>query len=88
MDLGCGGRLSWQCFVGLFKHVFLSAYSCHLRFWSSERTGSPFGHLVDILRRMFCGVDCDSDRYGHTEVAKLLRKHGGKTGEELKAEGK
>jgi ankyrin repeat protein len=24
----------------------------------------------------------------HTEVADLLRKHGGKTGEELKAEGK
>jgi hypothetical protein len=44
--------------------------------------------LVDILRRMFCGVDCDSDRYGHTEVAKLLRKHGGKTSEELKAESK
>jgi len=26
-------------------------------------------------------------RNGHTEVANLLRKHGGKTGEELKAEG-
>jgi ankyrin repeat protein len=25
---------------------------------------------------------------GHTETADLLRKHGGKTGEELKAEGK
>ena len=25
---------------------------------------------------------------GHTEIADLLRKHGGKTGEELKAEGK
>ena len=24
---------------------------------------------------------------GHTETADLLRKHGGKTGEELKAEG-
>jgi len=24
----------------------------------------------------------------HTEIAELLRKHGGKTGEELKAEGK
>ncbi|SVA32295.1 uncharacterized protein METZ01_LOCUS85149 [marine metagenome] len=24
----------------------------------------------------------------HTEIADLLRKHGGKTGEELKAEGK
>ena len=47
-----------------------------------------FMHLVDILRRMFCGVDCDSDRYDHTEVAKLLRKHGGKTAKELKAEGK
>jgi len=27
-------------------------------------------------------------RNGHTEIAALLRKHGGKTGEELKAEGK
>ena len=27
-------------------------------------------------------------RNGHTETAALLRKHGGKTGEELKAEGK
>ena len=26
--------------------------------------------------------------YNHTETADLLRKHGGKTGEELKAEGK
>ena len=25
---------------------------------------------------------------GHSEIADLLRKHGGKTGEELKAEGK
>jgi hypothetical protein len=25
---------------------------------------------------------------GHKEIAKLLRKHGGKTSEELKAEGK
>jgi len=29
----------------------------------------------------------DSARF-HTETADLLRKHGGKTGEELKAEGK
>ena len=27
-------------------------------------------------------------RYGHKEVTAILRKHGGKTGEELKAEGK
>ena len=27
-------------------------------------------------------------RNGHTEIADLLRKHGGKTGKELKAEGK
>ena len=27
-------------------------------------------------------------KYNHTENADLLRKHGGKTGEELKAEGK
>ena len=26
--------------------------------------------------------------FDHTEIADLLRKHGGKTGEELKAEGK
>jgi ankyrin repeat protein len=26
--------------------------------------------------------------FKHTEIADLLRKHGGKTGEELKAEGK
>jgi hypothetical protein len=26
--------------------------------------------------------------YGHTETADLLRKHGGKTSEELEAEGK
>jgi ankyrin repeat protein len=27
-------------------------------------------------------------KYNHTETAALLRKHGGKTAEELKAEGK
>jgi ankyrin repeat protein len=27
-------------------------------------------------------------QYDHPELADLLRKHGGKTGEELKAEGK
>ena len=27
-------------------------------------------------------------RNSHTEIADLLRKHGGKTGEELEAEGK
>jgi hypothetical protein len=27
-------------------------------------------------------------KWNHTEIADLLRKHGGKTGEELKAEGK
>ena len=30
----------------------------------------------------------DAINYNHTETADLLRKHGGKTGEELKAEGK
>ena len=74
--------------MGVFEHVFLSAHTCHLRFWSSQRTGAPFGHLVDILRLMFCAVDCDSDRNGLTEVAKLLRKHGGKTKKELEAAGK
>ena len=29
-----------------------------------------------------------ANQYNHTEIANLLRKHGGKTGEELKAEGK
>ena len=29
-----------------------------------------------------------ANRLKHTEIADLLRKHGGKTGEELKAEGK
>jgi ankyrin repeat protein len=32
-------------------------------------------------------LDLASQR-GHTKIADLLRKHGGKTGEELKAEGK
>ena len=32
-------------------------------------------------------LDCAIEE-GHTETANLLRKHGGKTGEELKAEGK
>ena len=32
-------------------------------------------------------LDCAIEE-GHTETADLLRKHGGKTGEELKAEGK
>ena len=30
----------------------------------------------------------DAARKGHKEIVELLRKHGGKTGEELKAEGK
>ena len=29
-----------------------------------------------------------ANKYNHTETADLLRKHGGKTGEELKAEAK
>ena len=37
-----------------------------------------FMHLVDILRRMFCGVDCDSDRYG-IRVTESACKMRGKT---------
>ena len=45
---------------------------------------------ADVNARGFLGITSldraiDNDK---TEVADLLRKHGGKTGEELKAEGK
>jgi len=42
--------------------------------------------------RLKSGLGVVSDKVdnlkGHTKTADLLRKHGGKTGEELKAEGK
>jgi len=40
---------------------------------------------LDAASGLFAGQQI---HHGHTEIADLLRKHGGKTGEELKAEGK
>ena len=44
---------------------------------------------ADVNAKGFGGTPLDQAiKYNHTETANLLRKHGGKTGEELKAEGK
>ena len=42
-------------------------------------------NVVDKIRRTPLDYAIE---HNHTEIADLLRKHGGKTGEELKAEGK
>jgi len=42
----------------------------------------------DVNARDFLGMTPLNMAAGHKETAELLRKHGGKTGEELKAEGK
>ena len=42
---------------------------------------------VGALAVLQTQLDCATER-NHNETADLLRKHGGKTGEELKAEGK
>jgi ankyrin repeat protein len=59
-----------------------------------------FGHkeVVELLIAKGADVNAQSDggntpldwaiKQKQTEIADLLRKHGGKTGEELKAEGK
>jgi len=41
------------------------------------------GRSILAKHRQMCAT-----KDNHTETANLLRKHGGKTGEELKAEGK
>ena len=61
--------------MGDFEYVFLSVDSCHIWFWSSERTGASFGHLVNILFRMFYGVDFDSDRYGIRLIESHIREY-------------
>ena len=44
---------------------------------------------ADVNAKGFGGTPLDrAIKYNHTETADLLRKHGGKTGAELKAEGK
>jgi len=57
------------------------------------------GNVGAVKQHLAAGTDVNTkDKYGntpvdwaiafkHTEIADLLRKHGGKTGEELKAEG-
>ena len=56
------------------------------------------GDIVAVKQHLAAGTDVNANKvYGetpldsarfHTETAELLRKHGGKTGEELKAKGK
>mgnify|MGYP000712617602 CR=1 FL=1 len=58
------------------------------------------GNIEAVKQHLAAGTDVNAkDEGGHTpldragfskhpEIADLLRKHGGKTGEELKAEGK
>ena len=61
-------------------------------FWDSELL---IAKGADVNARGFLGITPLDKAVGNTfndkinaEVAALLRKHGGKTGEELKAEGK
>ena len=61
--------------MGDFECVFLSVDSCHIWFWSSERTGSSLGHLVNILFRMFYGVDFDGDLYGIRLIESRIREY-------------
>ena len=57
-----------------------------------------YKEIVELLIAKGADVNANSDddgtpldwaiKYNHTKTVDLLRKHGGKTGEELKAEGK
>jgi ankyrin repeat protein len=54
-----------------------------------EVAESLIANGADVNAKGFGGTPLDQAiKYNHTETANLLRKHGGKTGEELKAEGK
>ena len=54
-----------------------------------EVAESLIANGADVNAKGFGGTPLDlAIKYNHTEIADLLRKHGGKTGEELKAEGK
>ena len=62
-----------------------------------EATASGHKEIVDVLVTKGANVNANIGGWtpmhlaideGHTETADLLRQHGGKTGEELKAEGK
>ena len=66
--------------------------------WTPLSRAAYHGHkeIVELLIAAGADVNAKSGRYGtpldeairrkHLETADLLRKHGGKTGEELKAE--
>ena len=49
--------------------------------------GDIFGTPLDLAERV-SEDDSSEDKANKKETADLLRKHGGKTGEELKAKGK
>ena len=54
-----------------------------------EVAESLIANGADVNAKGFGGTPLDlAIKYNHTETADLLRKHGGKTGKELKAEGK
>jgi ankyrin repeat protein len=62
-----------------------------------EATSSGHNEIVELLLTKGADVNANIGGWtpmhlaideGHTETADLLRQHGGKTGEELKAEGK
>jgi len=62
-----------------------------------EATASGHKEIVDVLVTKGANVNANIGGWtplhlaideGYTETADLLRQHGGKTGEELKAEGK
>ena len=64
--------------------------------WTPLHRAAIYGRKEIAELLIAAGADVNAkDRYGETpldladgEIAELLRKHGGKTGEELKAEGK
>jgi ankyrin repeat protein len=67
--------------------------------WTHLNHAAEGGHKEIVELLIAAGADLNVERYGETpldtaiftrktEIADLLRKHGGKTGEELKAEGK
>ena len=67
---------------------------------SSIHDAARDGHIEAVKQHLTAGTDVNAKKANgetpldwanagdHPELAELLRKHGGKTGEELKAEGK
>ena len=65
--------------------LFLLTNLLHLKGYLSNKDGDT---PLDVMQAEGDLLDTSKDKASKKEVATLLRKHGGKTGEELKAEGK